>query len=334
MAIDVTTYSGKEVQVQIAQEATFGTAVTNAGFILSEFGSVSYDPGLTRSVEAKQRASRVAYEGDAYVSQTGGTRTITISDIIFRKENIAEFLYAVLQNVTEGASTPYQKTFNHFATAPEFGGNAGYFCTIGILRPGTNTDIKFTSCICKSLTLKYDGVGGDGRLTGDAEFISGFALDPSAAFTNGAVNPQAYLNFNTMSIKQIGGNDAVIYNFDVTINNNAVRVGNDSSGDAENYFIGTPEMEITWNCKAKFDTTTDDMADDLIGGTVRALQLAIGSDDTDGHVYIYLYDNVLESAADDIGMSEGLAVDLSGKTVYDGSNTSYVKVADAIDQSW
>jgi len=334
MAIDVTTWSSNDARVSIAQEAAFGTAITNAGFHLAEFDEVSVDWGLTQSIPSL-RAARMASDSDVYVSQTGGTRTITISNITFRRQDLPEFLYAVLQNVTEGATTPFQKTFEQWSSAPDFGSDAGYFCTVGIYMPeGAGKGFTFKSCVCTQLDLKADLIGGDGRLTGTATFISGFAADPSATIAGTSISSQAYFDFNAMSTKTLGGNDIVVYGFDISIKNNAVRVGNDSSGDAENYSFGIPEVEITGTLKTKHDANTGDIADDLVAGTPREIILSVGTDDTTGHCQIDLDNVVFTDHGMDAKQQQGFAVELPFKTVLVSTDYPTITVADAYDQSW
>jgi hypothetical protein len=333
MAIDGVVYSGKEVQLGIAQESTFGTAIAdNGAFVqIAEFGTVSVDYGMFQDTSVKNRGRRQFDTRDDYITAKGGTRTITISDWTIRKTELAEFVYAVMQGVSEAAGTPYQKTFTAPATQPDFASDAGYFCTIGIKFPEEGYDLKFTSCICTELTLSADLTGGDGRLKGSATFISGFDHSMTSTFSGTwTVASTAYFDFNAPSAKSISGGDAVLYSFEVSLANGGKRIGCDSSGDCESYFLEEHMYEAT--IKSKYDETTADWFTNYDSGTQQDSSIAVGTGDTDGYCAFAMANSIVTGISHDTGSD--FLVDLNLKCGYDGSDSPTVVIADAVDQAW
>ena len=135
------------------------------------------------------------------------------------------------------------------------------------------------------MTLACDLTAEDSRLKASGEFISGFANDETADFSGTWTTSAAeYYDFSAPTIKTVGGSDIVLYGFSITLNNNAVRVGNDTSGDAETYAVGVPNYETLISLTMKYDANTDGLIGDLIAGYSRAIQLATGTDGADGNL--------------------------------------------------
>lgn len=344
MAISSVTYSSKEVQIGIVQEATFGTVMADAtnfngivsaaepGINIAEFDEITIEPGLTQVIEPRYREKPLKYSDDVFTSQTGGTRVITISGIVARRIDIAEFLYAFFQNVTEGAVTPYTKTYEFQAGRVAFSANAGYFCTIAVKNQITGDDEKYVSCICSELKFSSDNVGGDGRLRMDAIFISGFSISENATLSGTFVpSTQNYFDFNKPTVKQINSLDLVLYKWEINFKNNAKRVSNDFNGDAEEYFYNNP-MEATWSLTTKYDANTQALKTDYLAGTKRSLQIATGSAGVAGHLDFDFDENILTSVAR--VEQEGQALDVAGEVTYDGTNMPTITLSDGKDQTW
>ena len=339
MAINGVVYSSKQVKLGLAEESTFGTAIAdNAAFIqYAEFDSVSVDYGLTQEVPIRNRGIRMPYEDDLYTSQTGKERTITISGLVLRLKDAAELLYAVTQSVTESATTPYQKAYNVDWTAqPDFSANAGFFCTIALWKQINGYHEKFTSCVAKSLSMKYDGVGGDGRVVCDIEFITGFPVAETSTFSGTwTVNSQNYIDGHQFGTKTVAGNDVVLYSWDLSINNNAVRVGNDSSGQCQTYAIGVGGngMEITGSLKVKYDANVQGLLTDYIGGTTRGITLTKGTSGAEGYFDLSL-DSCILTAHGAEEAEQGQAINIGFTGVYQSGNEIIISVADAVDKGW
>ena len=334
MAIDGNVYSGKEVQIGIAGEGAFGTPTGSAGAYtqLVEFGSVAIDYGLTQELGIKNRGRRTAHTDDTYVTEQGGMRTITVSDYIVRKGDFADFLYAVFQNVTEDGASPYTKTFQFPDTQPNFAADGGHFLTVAIKMPLANRHLMFTSCIVSELKLKADLVGGDSRLKADITLVSGFSVTKTANFTGvWTVKNQQYIPMNDLETKQIAGNDVVLYGFDLTIKNNAVRVGNGSSGVTETYAIGIDEYEYILGLKVKYDSNVSGLIDNFSGGSEVDAEIV---QETNQSIEVYANNWIFTTHDHDFSQQQGIAIDLEGKCLYDGTDMPYIKFTDNQDKGW
>ena len=339
MAINGVVYSSHELQVGIAEESTFGTPVADSGAFmqLAEFDSVSVDYGLFQEIPLRNRNRRLVDLDDVYVSQTGGIRTITISGIPLRRGNLADLLYAVTQKVGESGTDPYQKMYQiDWADQPDFASSAGWFGTIALKKEINGYHEKFTSCIAKSLTIKYDGTSGDGRLKADVEFITGFAVSTTSTFSGTwTINTQTYFDGHAFNLKQLGGSDVVVYSWEMSINNNAARVGNDASGQCQTYSVGVGGngMELTGSLKVKYDANVQGVLADYVAGTRKGITLATGTSGTAGYLDFSLDATILTGyTPEDVEQGKGITLPFTG--VYQGGNEITITLADGVDKGW
>jgi hypothetical protein len=247
-----------------------------------------------------------------------------------------------MQNVSEGATTPYTKTFTWdgsggtATTQPNFVSNAGAFYTLGIDEAESGAyDHKFTSCIIRTLGLSIDfSPGADNRLKANAEFISGFAASTTSTFSGTwAYNTRSYFDFASPSAKQLNNNDIVVYKFDINFSNNATRIGNDSSGDAETY--GLPQYSCSGSITLKWDTNTVGVFADYLAGTEREIDLQVGTPGSDGHLGFLIPEARVEAASKEYGAEQGQAVTFNFHAGHDASNPIItVTLSDANDQAW
>lgn len=323
-----------------SEESTFGTAIADNGtFEALTSAPPSPDYGLLQSVDIRHRNQVYADIDDEYTTQAGGLRVLPFGETPIRIEDLGVFLYSVTQSVSEAAGSPFQKDYAIGTSwaAPDFSSDAGLFHTIGIYDTIASNHKKFTSCVLRSLTLKYDP--GDGRLMASGEWISGFTSSVTANFSGTwNTNTQTYLDFNAPTTKTLGGSNMLMTGWEITINNNAGRVGNDSSGNAENYKIGIPEIEITGSISTIYDTNSDGFVADFLAGTTRALVLADGGSGTgtSGYFDINLPSIVFTGNEDDYSQDVGRVVTLPFKAVGNTSTNGLMtaEVSDAVDQGW
>lgn len=327
-----------KTQFAFSEEATFGTAIADdqafTTFIEGEPAQV--DPGLVEDKDIKYRNYYYSDTNDSFTSQAGGTRVITMPEHVVRRLDLSPLIYSISQTVAEAATTPYQKDFQigqSFA-CPDFSSNAGYFITIGIDDQIANTNKKYTSCVLRTLTLTAD-LTGDGRLRASGEFISGFTQSTTANFSGTwAPTAQNYYNFAAPTTKTIAGSNVLLSSFSLTINNNLGRVGNDSSGDAENYII--PMFEVTGSLTVLYDTVTDGALADWIAGTARAIVLDVGTEDQAGYFKITIPNAEYTGNTPDYANNAGQMVTLPFKAMGNTTSNDLIdfEVTDANDFAW
>ena len=221
-------------------------------------------------------------------------------------------------------------------TQPDFTtGAASYFCTLGIFDTIAAYCRQFHNCILRTLTLSADMSGGDGRLRASGEFISGAAANTTATFGGVWSHPvQSFFDFNAPTKFSVGS-DAVIYSWDLTINNNAIRIGHTTTGTAETYKLGP--YEVTGNISVKYDVAMQGIIAAAIAGTATSIQLACGTDGQTGNFDILMTTCQLLDVAKDYGSPEGqkinipfIAMGVSG----DATAAITVTMSDGSDKAW
>ena len=345
MAINGLVFAGSETRVGFSEESTFGTAIADGGAFTALEADLptGIDMGVFQEIGVKNTNSRVAQNDMDFTTTAGGLRVVNVSNIKCRRTDIAPLLYAVMQNVSESATTPYTKTFTWDGsegtptTQPDFSSNAGYFATLGVRGPIASKHYKFTSAIVRSLELSASMTGGDGRLMANAEFISGFAPSVTANYSGTwSYTTQNYFNFSNMTTKTLGGSDVVVYDFSLKLDNKAVRVGNNSSGHAETYGVGIPEYELTGSITLKYDANSLPAIANFLSGTTAALQLAVGSAGSAGHLDFTMPAIITTGPSMDYGRAEGQAITIPFKALYDAGGNPLITItlSDGNDFAW
>ena len=333
MAINGVVHGGKESDWGISLESTFGTAIAVTGNFEKWEGPIpTVDHGLFRDNTVKFGDGRMRAVANDYVSAKGGTRVLSFSDMVVRHDDLGVLLYLVCQNVAEGAGTPFEKTYTiaNATTQPDFSADAGCFVTVGIRDTIASYHRLYESCILRTLTLTCD-LAGDGLLRASGEFISGHPESTVANFNTGtwAFSAQNHFNFHVTPVKKISTADIVLYGFDITINNNAVRVGSvNATGDCETYALG--EYDISGNIKTKFDVNTQGSFASDIAGTTVPIQIACGTDGATGNFDFTCASCLIQNVADDYENAGGRALDIP----FIANTSAVFTCSDELDRTW
>ena len=345
MAINNSIFGSTETEWGWSLESTFGTAIADTGNFEKPEGEIPSiaDRGIIRYHQVLNDGSRVPQDVNMYHSEVGGVRIIPFSNLRLRRKDLAVLLYGCIQVMDEGETPEFTKvlTVDNTVTQPLFGADAGLFMTIGINDVIANYHQKFTSCIVKNLTLTCQMFGGDGLLYASGEFISGFPSDTTANFNTGTwlFNTQNYINFGMPTTKQIGGADIVLYGFDLTFNNNAVRFGSNATGGAEGYALATNRdgWSVTGNLRTKYDAIVQGIIAADIAGTGAKIQLATGTPAAIGHVDFTMNECFYNGPAKEYAAEEGQLINVPFMAAEDsgGSNALLVAtISDAEDRAW
>lgn len=185
----------------------------------------------------------------------------------------ANVLAAAFQSVTEGATTPFSKTFTFPSTPINFAGGSGYVYNIAAQFPymgGANYGCRIRSAIVDSVTITIEC---DSR---------GFAQVAKYSVTWIGLEAERNLNFatalqeitfDTPNMTWLAGrkagceftneNDTVTYStpfktFSFTINTNSIPIGTTSTGYADSYIIAPTAsasllVPYTQEMSAQFD---------------------------------------------------------------------------------
>ena len=274
------TYGAKEfscvVGIQDISEAAIGTAPATGNFVtgtkiqmgLSSINDIAWDGGYQRA-EISRTGRRVMRAEDIISHYGSGTWTWDFDWISDNEMGIQKLLNLIYPQTTTVAGSvngmvipanPLVDDMKHGNTADK-----DTVAAIMIKNPDDDEDRLMHSAVLQNLTLSMDAGSNGGRLNASGQFYSGykpvigdhdFAADSSASdFARGIFD---------CTVHTIGGTDASVQAFNVTISNPATRVGfQGSSGEADGY-VRAGDMSVTGSITVK--------ADDAMMGLINSWQ--------------------------------------------------------------
>ena len=328
-------YSGKDFVYAMAEESTFGTAVADSGDAI-QLSCANFTINRDLKFRTPDRASGQRFPDIADISADvkGSVFNCAIPTEVLKNE-LAYWLYLVLQNVTEGDTTPYTKTFNTPATSeiPDFASNEGLFITLWKKSPVSSTSEKLTSLIGGKLELSLSPDANNGNLFGNIQLVGfkGYSrtANPTGTWTK---STQSKFNFHDIQTFTIGGNACVLKDWKLTIESNPLPVGPDGSGSWANFVLSNfsviNEMTIVWDANARTALSNMD------SGAEQDVILEWGSSGNDGHLKFevkgkFQSGDLVEGETEDVTLSLVGASDLA-----DSEELLTVTLSDAQDLSW
>lgn len=178
-------------------------------------------------------ATRELDEVDIKVDTYGVMPEFQLSGYMSKIE-MAHQLYSFFQNVSEGATTPYAKTFTFPTTQPDFTANGGYFAAYVFESPDASESYMVRDCITKELTFSCEP---SGRIKTMATIVGRGAVDidfnHTGTFTRNALNTWRYENMATASI---GAAVSLVGGWELKLTQEVAPFGIDS-GDFESFVI-------------------------------------------------------------------------------------------------
>ena len=298
MALSKTVYSGKQWRVGLLAQSAFGTAkADSSAFIQLPLMDVTM-PSITTLDGGGIRAgnSGMITQSDSLFRTEKGGEVVWSFEMPCEREFFAQFMSSVMQEHSQSGGDPYIHTIrsahDDVMARPDFGsaisnGIPAYY-TIAFDSPIAGDDFYIQDAILRNLTLTCDPAGNEGRCYLSGEFYSGKPIAMEQTFSGTWVErTQNYFfpDWKTKTLDVDGTSGAVVFvgSVDYTFNNNASRLGFDSSGNAETYKWGVPELEITGNLRVKYDanvalTSGENVIQDFLSGNTATLNL-VSSDD-------------------------------------------------------
>lgn len=353
MATAIQAYAKSEFRFAIAEESTFGTAITTQTafkeLLITDIPQIDWG-GVVRDEAKKSDGKRVLSNKDVFLQTAGGEYTVSVAGIL--TDNTADLLlYGVMQDLTgatpgEAATTPFAKVFEWDGSTT--GVSSGYpskFFTLNGYNPSTSEHWQVKSAIVKTLAINADPGTNGGRASFTATFYSGFAptltgltVTPTD-WTAPATDFYIFQNLNTKAVNGTTDN-LVLGSFSISFENNVKRIGNDSSGGPQYYVYagGGNDFVVTGELSAKYDNNTKDEIDSFLtnpqgGSAERQIYIRWGDGSADGTL---LFDvNALYTGNSiDFG-ADTVMVSLPFSGVDDGTNEAVeVTIANAIDRAW
>ena len=208
--------------------------------------------GVSRDDLMLNRSSRVMALTDYFTDNWTGPYDFNFS-FLLTLDRAADFIYAVMQNrVSQGAvGTGYQKVYKPHSSQPDFTANAGWFGTFVWVPTdfATSAAVRFTSCICKTLTLEFtkDGTGvanivrATGTMTAKAVTIDqNFTGSGTAQGTTFYKGHDFAVPASGLTLVASGGDVAFDPNWSrlsLTIASGAMGLDKNSSGNPVTFFL-------------------------------------------------------------------------------------------------
>lgn len=349
MAVAPDIYSGKQWELAISQEDTWGTPQTTGFKSLHIETAQPVDrSGLTHIYRKRARGNRMPHNTDYTFIQGGGMVNLPF-EAWATHDTLDLLVHAVMHDlVSEGVSTPFAKIWewDSGTTSPLFNTVAA-ITTRGTIfsviqgGPVASEQDLLVSAILSQLTFNksigqplvvsgnwFSGHSGAYDQSNNTDITS--ATDPGTDY------------YVTEIVKQIGGVDVILGDYSFTLDPKAARQGNDANGNAENYVIlGGDDPFLSGSLNVMYDTNTKDLIDNaMTTGFDTQLIIAYGSGndpvDTDGDLLIKLNIHIDPTAiAKDYGREEGVMWTIPFTGADDGTNEMVeIEVANAVDRAW
>jgi hypothetical protein len=264
-------FSPKQFQLAIAAEADGigGGESTDADYKFINIDSIEF-PSLNpqQVLDVRHGAGRTMKAVDMFLSNK-----LTVKEISFSGIADATILPMLLSNITTDASSAYEIAFNYAGIDLSYGDsvsdNTKTFAVV-VITPEAAQQMYFKGCFLTSLTISGDVGEEAGRLKISGTFKSGCipALNDTSIVPT---HDRASFNTNyfmtdygdsgsTNAVTTIAGiSDPVMKSFSLTIENDVVMSGYDTSGNFQQMHRGIPEVAVTFEAVVKYDGDTDNL---------------------------------------------------------------------------
>ena len=283
-ALDNTVYSGKQYEAYISlQSDALGTNDVSGTLYkirIPEVNDIDFSAGF-QTADVERAGQRVLRPTDHIKIYKGGTFTWSFDNYVVENEAALQLL---LQLVSEDASPEgtAQILGNQPTVAYEQGATTGEYACVVLSSPDADKDRLMHSAILQELTLSMSPENNGGRLTASGTFFSGYQPVIGAEGTSPDATAVDFTKgFFDCTTSQLGGDDVVMNNFELTISNPATRVGyetvNSIAGEPCAYNRGG-QISVTGSVSVKLDDNTAQIiTEDFLVGTSANVSIGDGS---------------------------------------------------------
>ena len=276
--LDNTVYSGKQFEAYVSlQSDALGTNDVSGTLYkirLTEVNDIDFSAGF-QTADIERVGQRVMRPTDHIKVYKGGTFTVVESEAA---------LQLLLQLVSEDSSpdATVAMTGNQGTVAYEQGATTGEYACVVISSPDASHDRLMHSAILQELTLSMDPTSNGGRLTASGTFWSGYqpviGAESTAADATAVNWTKGFFDCTTT---QVGGDDVVMNNFDITISNPAIRNGyetvNSIAAEPSAYMRGG-QISVTGNVSVKLDDNVAQIiTEEFLAGVSANISIGDGS---------------------------------------------------------
>tara|TARA_R110002012_G_scaffold59266_10_gene154778 strand:+ start:465 stop:1493 length:1029 start_codon:yes stop_codon:yes gene_type:complete len=289
-------YSGKEFSVRLGrrdQSATaLGTAVstdahtlTPVVYRLNGLNDIAWDAGYNRA-DLDRSGTRMKRQEDIINHYGSGVWTWDFDWTCDNEVGIQMLLDLIYPSNANGAAhndgfiVPASPTVEAYAHGQ--GGSLDTTADIVIDNPVTNESRLMHGAILQNLTLSMDAGTDGGLLKASGQFMTGYKpvlQDCDSIVTNSESTASDFAKglFDFTGTHTVGGDDASVKAFSITMSNPATRVGfQGSSGEADGYSRAS-NFDISGNITIKADEAAMEHIDAWQSNTLLPIVLSDGS---------------------------------------------------------
>ena len=249
----ILTYGNKEKRYGIGKVAqgTWGTAVLDdADFLELACEATTINRDVKHRMSNQSHGTRFDIATEAVNDVKRCAPTISFKGIA-KQDEIDHFLYAWFQNVVEGVSTPFDKTFTMAAGQPDFSADAGHFLTVIERHPQASKSISMKDCIASS--LKLSAAPGE-MMMYEVELVGRGTVDetsnPSGTWTIEGNDYWYTEDMDRYRWYPVGWVDMHLSpdaGWEISLTQDVVLIGADGSGNCETFGLTNRKGEFTIN---------------------------------------------------------------------------------------
>jgi len=282
--LDKTVYSGKQYEAFLSlQSDALGTNDVSGTLYklrVPEVNDFEWSEGF-QTADVERTGQRVLRPTDHIKIYKGGTFTWSFDNLIVENEAVLQLL---LQLSTEDSSPEGTAAIvgNQGTVVYEQGATTGEYACLVLSSPDADKDRLMHSAILQDLTLSMSPENNGGLLTASGTFWSGYQPVIGAEGTSADATAVDWTKgFFDCTNSQIGGDDVVMNNFELTISNPATRVGyetvNSIAGEPCAYNRGG-QISVTGSVGVKLDDNVAQViTEDFLIGTSANVSFGDGS---------------------------------------------------------
>jgi hypothetical protein len=329
-------YSGEDVRFAIAEEALFKTPVAD-GAAMIELDCEKFPINPDKKHHAPPRAQGQLHPdiSNLWNDSKGSIPTFTLKTIAL-KQQLAIWLNLLFQNVSEGATTPYQKVFTFPDVGPNFVANNGEFITVVRRMPVASVSEKITSAIVTKLDLSLNANADDGCLAISPTLIGmnySRTANPSGAWAKTADGDTERFSIFDMAVCTLGGSAIVLNDFKASIECLWKPMGVDGAGGYQTYML--QGQSATLNISGVWDAVTRAGLTALDAGSEVHFVLGWGATGVSGYLNFDFYGIPMPGSApvDDATRLVNLQIKCASNNASSHEAVS-IALADAHDWGW
>lgn len=333
--------SKHDVAYGIKEQTTWGTAEAGSStFVRLDCEPADIDPDA-KFTELNRVSGYRDLDKNQLVYHTKGSapKIQVVGDI--KKNDIALFLFGVMQHVTEGASTPFPKTFIFPEDGqPDFSAGEGIIFTVAKKMPTIADSNSFRDAICRQLNLVWEpeGESGIGKMT--AQMVGRGTVNYAYDMTSATLTPYAndlfyFHDLNTCTVDLSGAKAVIPTRIEIEIGNNMMPVSVDTTTPGQYACMILVQYYCTAKLTLAWDANVDDIRQEAIATSSTSDRQWIvewGTAGVDGHLKFDM--NAQAGPAPHVDADLNV-VEFTLKCLRDGATKPLtVTLSDAVDRAW